>query len=85
MKREADRQFRERSPGGDADEGFLMGSGDSFKARLAQRDAARRRYEEKKQVRGEKVAASHERLNAMKEKDKQTMEMFARMAKERFG
>ena len=31
-KRDADRQFRERSPVGDMNDAFLMGSSDSFKA-----------------------------------------------------
>jgi hypothetical protein len=54
--------------------------------RIAQRDAARRRFEEKKQTnRQDKTASVNERLVAMKEKDAQTMAMFAQMAKERFG
>lgn len=35
--------------------------------------------------RPEKAGISNERLSAMKEKDAQTMAMFAQMAKERFG
>ena len=93
MKRESDRQFRDKEDAGlEASEDVLLGGGDSFQARcvppsphrdcdqtnearrLAQRDAARRRFEEKKQAgRMEKTSAQQERMNAMREKEKETM------------
>ncbi|KAJ3484572.1 hypothetical protein NLI96_g5557 [Meripilus lineatus] len=82
-KREADKSFREKGDDGfDVDDDTLMGGGDSFKAQLARRDAARRRYEEKKQT---VVAGSRERVDAIRQKDKATMDMFMQMAKEKFG
>ena len=55
-------------------------------ARIAQRDAARRRFEEKKaSAREEKVSEVRERQDAMRQKEKATMDMFKQMAKERFG
>ena len=54
--------------------------------RIAQRDAARRRFEEKRaQGRDEKESATRERREAFQAKEKATMEMFKQMAKERFG
>ncbi|KDQ15635.1 hypothetical protein BOTBODRAFT_54529 [Botryobasidium botryosum FD-172 SS1] len=86
VKREADRSFREKSPGGEVREDVLMGGGDSFKAAIARRDAARKRFEEKRQSgRDGGASAPGERISAMKEKEKQTMEMLAKLAKERFG
>ena len=53
---------------------------------IARRDAARRRYEEKRnEQRQEKDYVAKERAIAMKEKDKATMDMFQQLAKERFG
>lgn len=81
-RREADKSFREKGDDGlEADESTLLGGGDSFKQQIARRDAARKRYELKSQ---EKVMASQERANQMKEKEKATMDMFQQMAK-RFG
>lgn len=87
-KRENDRAFRDRGDDGivEADESTLMGGGDSFRERLAQRDAARRRFNEKRQShREERVSETQERQSAIREKDKATMDMFKRMAQERFG
>ncbi|CAG7853908.1 SubName: Full=Uncharacterized protein {ECO:0000313/EMBL:CCA67915.1} [Serendipita indica DSM 11827] len=84
-RREGDRAFREKDTEPDIDADSLMG-GDSFQARLAQRDAARKRFEEKR--RGEREAkeqASRDRVENMRQKDKATMEMFKALAKERFG
>ena len=54
--------------------------------RVAQRDAARKRFEEKRNAeRAAKMASSNERVNAIRDKDKATMEMFQQMAKARFG
>ncbi|KLO20616.1 hypothetical protein SCHPADRAFT_13969 [Schizopora paradoxa] len=89
-RRENDRATRDQKDDaiGDWDEGVLMGSGDadSFQARIAQRDAARKRAEEKKGInREERSTAIRERQDAMREKDKATMEMLKKMAKDRFG
>jgi len=55
-------------------------------ARLAQRDAARKRFEEKRRAdRETKEQASRERVAALKQRDQATMEMFKTLAKERFG
>ena len=54
--------------------------------RLAQRDAARKRFDEKRH--GDKEAkeqASRDRAAALKQKDQATMDMFKALAKERFG
>jgi hypothetical protein len=50
--------------------------------RLARRDAARARFEQK---RDEKMSGTRERAAAMREKDKATMDMFMQMAKQKFG
>ena len=53
---------------------------------LARRDAARKRFEEKKfGAREEREAAARERVSAIRQKDKATMDMFMQMAKEKFG
>ena len=53
---------------------------------IAQRDAARRRFEEKRtQARDEREGSIQERRDAMRQKDKATMDMFKQLAKERFG
>ncbi|KAF9443278.1 hypothetical protein P691DRAFT_843329 [Macrolepiota fuliginosa MF-IS2] len=83
LRRENDRAFRERGDEGlDLDESTTMGGGDSFQDRIAKRDAARRRYDQKTD---EKTTAIRERANAMKEKEKATMDMFQQLAKQRFG
>ncbi|RDX42937.1 hypothetical protein OH76DRAFT_1391026 [Lentinus brumalis] len=82
-QREADRTFRERGDDGlEADETTLMGGGDSFQAQLARRETARKRFEDKRE---EKMYASRERVDAIKAKDKATMDMFMQMAKQKFG
>lgn len=54
--------------------------------RIAQRDAARRRYEEKRQSTAEgKQSSIRERQEAMRAKENATMEMFKQMAREKFG
>lgn len=54
--------------------------------RIAQRDAARRRFEEKRgQTREEKGSATKERREAFQAKEKATMDMFKQLAAERFG
>jgi hypothetical protein len=54
--------------------------------RIAQRDAARKRFEEKRNAgKEDKIAATRERASAIKDKDKATMDMFQQMAKARFG
>ncbi|KAL5519346.1 hypothetical protein ACEPAH_1029 [Sanghuangporus vaninii] len=88
MRREADRAARDAKDDtlGEYDDSTLMGGGDSFQARIAQRDAARRRFEEKRVTgREEKEAAFRERQEAIRSKDRATMEMFKQMARERFG
>ncbi|KAH0837802.1 hypothetical protein J3R83DRAFT_5998 [Lanmaoa asiatica] len=53
---------------------------------IARRDAARKRFEEKRGAsREDKVASTRERAVAMREKDKATMDMFQQLAKQRFG
>ena len=53
---------------------------------IARRDAARRRFEEKRGfTREDKEAAGRERANALREKEKATMDMFQQLAKQRFG
>jgi len=86
-RREGDRSFRERGDEGlDIDEGTLLGGGDSFKARIARRDAARARFEQKREAaREDKTSTSRERATAMREKDKATMDMFMQMAKAKYG
>ncbi|EJD03527.1 uncharacterized protein FOMMEDRAFT_83603 [Fomitiporia mediterranea MF3/22] len=87
-RREADRATRDAKDDafGDYDESTLMGGGDSFQARIAQRDAARRRFKEKRSsMHEEKESAVKERQEALRAKDKATMDMFKQMAKERFG
>ncbi|KAI0053381.1 hypothetical protein FA95DRAFT_1568687 [Auriscalpium vulgare] len=82
-KRESDRTFRERGDEGlEADEGTLMGGGDSFKMQIARRDAAKARFEQKK---AERNPESQERVSAIRAKDKATMDMFMQMAKNKFG
>ncbi|KAI0304729.1 hypothetical protein BC826DRAFT_11310 [Russula brevipes] len=82
-RRDGDRAFRERGDEGlELDEGTLMGGGDGFKAHIARRDAARAKFEKK---RDEKTSASRERAAAIREKDKATMDMFMQMAKQKFG
>jgi hypothetical protein len=100
-RRENDRAFREREVENDFGDDFLMGS-DSFKSRcihrvyvcvtltssfrVAQRDTAKQRREEKFQMqREERAAETRERVAAMRDKDKTTMDMFKALAKERFG
>lgn len=57
-----------------------------FYIRIAQRDAARKRFEEKRNSgKEDKVAATRERAGVIKDKDKATMDMFQQMAKARFG
>lgn len=54
--------------------------------RIAQRDAAKQRREEKLQMQREgRAAETRERVTEMREKDKATMDMFKALAKERFG
>lgn len=87
-KRENDKAFRERGDEGfvETDEKTLMGGGDSFRERIAQRDANRLKWQEKKATeRSERVADVQERQNALREKDRATMDAFMKMAKERFG
>ncbi|CDO74411.1 hypothetical protein BN946_scf184867.g9 [Trametes cinnabarina] len=82
-QREANRAYREKGDEGlEVDESTLMGGGDSFQAQLARREAAKRRYEEKK---NERMGDTRERAEALRQKDKATMDMFMQMAKERFG
>ncbi|KAL5494866.1 hypothetical protein ACEPAI_328 [Sanghuangporus weigelae] len=88
MRRDADRAARDAKDDtlGDYDDSTLMGGGDSFQARIAQRDAARRRFEEKRvPAREEKEMGFRERQEAIRSKDRATMEMFKQMARERFG
>ncbi|KAJ3572181.1 hypothetical protein NP233_g3264 [Leucocoprinus birnbaumii] len=83
LARESNRAFRERGDDGfDLDESTTMGGGDSFKERIARRDAAKRRFEQRDQ---ERTMAIRERATAMKEKEKATMDMFQQLAKQRFG
>ncbi|KAF8633532.1 hypothetical protein AX15_001337 [Amanita polypyramis BW_CC] len=82
-RREQDRTFREKGDEGfEADESTLMGKGDSFRDAIAKRDAAKRRYETKTQEKGMQM---RERANALREKEKATMDMFQQLAKQRFG
>jgi len=82
-RREGDRAFREKGDEGlEMDEGTLMGGGDSFKAQIARRDAARAK---RGAAREDRMSASQERAAAIREKDKATMDMFMQMAKQKFG
>ncbi|TBU37490.1 hypothetical protein BD309DRAFT_932305 [Dichomitus squalens] len=82
-QREANRAFRDKGDDGlDVDESTLMGGGDSFQAQIARREAAKRRFEEKRQ---EKMSGTSERANELRAKDKATMDMFIQMAKARYG
>jgi len=88
VKRDNDKAFREKGDDGfvEADDKTLMGGGDSFRERIAQRDANRLKWQEKKAAeRGEKMGEVQERQKALKEKDRATMDAFMKMAKERFG
>lgn len=83
LKRENDRDYRDKADEGlEIDEVTLMGGGDGFKAQIARRDMAKRRYEQKNE---EKNNAIRERASAFKEKEKATMDMFQQLAKQRFG
>jgi hypothetical protein len=88
-RRENDRAFRESRDDSfaEVDEGTLgLGGGDSFQDRIRQRDAAKRRADERRH--GEKahlLEATKERNDARRQKEHDTMEMFKRMAAERFG
>ncbi|KAI6012718.1 hypothetical protein F5J12DRAFT_971937 [Pisolithus orientalis] len=86
-RRENDKAFGEKGDEGlEADESTLLGGGDSFKDHIARREAARRRWEEKRAAgREDKEAATRERAVAMREKERATMDMFQKLAKERFG
>ncbi|KZT63941.1 hypothetical protein DAEQUDRAFT_753184 [Daedalea quercina L-15889] len=86
-QRESDRAFRERGDEGlELDDSTLMGGGSNFKDEIARRDAARRRFEEKRHgARDERMTAARERADAIRQKDKATMDMFMQMAKEKFG
>ncbi|TFK69922.1 hypothetical protein BDN72DRAFT_888162 [Pluteus cervinus] len=83
-RRENDKAFRDDKDGGglEVDESTLLGGGDSFKDRIAKRDAARQRGESARQ---EKANAIRERASVMREKEKATMDMFQQLAKQRFG
>ena len=50
--------------------------------RIARRDAARRRFADKKE---EQTSAARERTDAMRAKEKATMDMFMQLAKQKFG
>lgn len=84
VQREGDRSFREAKDDtfGEIDDSTLMGGGDSFQTRIAQRDAARKRIEEK-HASGQDD--KRQRISDIKERDKATMDMFMQMARERFG
>ncbi|KAI0789510.1 hypothetical protein C8Q75DRAFT_765969 [Abortiporus biennis] len=86
-KRENDKAFREKGDDGyEADESTLMGGGDSFKDHIARRDAARKRYEEKKMGgKDNRFSDTRERADAIRQKDRATMDMFMQIAKEKFG
>ncbi|KAI0347903.1 hypothetical protein BDW22DRAFT_1341155 [Trametopsis cervina] len=86
-RREADRSFREKGDDGfEADDSTLMGGGDSFQERIARRDAARKRMDEKKfGAKDDRDATARNRADAIRQKDKATMDMFMQMAKEKFG
>ncbi|TCD67899.1 hypothetical protein EIP91_011833 [Steccherinum ochraceum] len=88
-KRDADKSFREKGDEGlELDEDTLMGAGgsDSFKAQIARRDAARKRWEEKKfGGREDRDASTRERSEAIRQKDKDTMDMFMQLAKAKYG
>ena len=49
---------------------------------MARRDAARKRFEDKRE---EKMYATRERTDALRAKDKATMDMFMQMAKAKYG
>ena len=55
---------------------------DSHSYSLARREAAKKRHQA---AREEKDVAVKERQSFMKERDKATMDMFQKLAKERFG
>ncbi|EGN93703.1 hypothetical protein SERLA73DRAFT_189439 [Serpula lacrymans var. lacrymans S7.3] len=86
-RRENDKNFREKGDDGfEADESTLLGGGDSFRDHIARRDAARKRFEEKRNAdKGDKNSSTQERATAIREKDKATMDMFQQLAKQRFG
>ncbi|EJD40429.1 hypothetical protein AURDEDRAFT_90991 [Auricularia subglabra TFB-10046 SS5] len=87
VKREADKSFRDAKDddGGDLDADALMG-GDSFQAAIARRDAARKRFSDKRgNEREERDMVARERQTAMRDRERATMDMFKQMAKERFG
>ncbi|KAI0313439.1 hypothetical protein OF83DRAFT_535302 [Amylostereum chailletii] len=87
-RRAGDRAFRERGDDGvmEMDEGTLMGGGNSFQQALAQREAAQKRFEQRRgSKKDERTSAMQERASALREKEKATMDMFAQMAKAKFG
>ncbi|EIN14304.1 hypothetical protein PUNSTDRAFT_110415 [Punctularia strigosozonata HHB-11173 SS5] len=88
-RRENDRAYRESRDDSiaEVDEVTLgLGGGDSFQERIRQRDAARKRAEERKHGgRAQHQVETKERSEAIRQKEHDTMEMFKRMAAERFG
>lgn len=87
-KREGDRAFLDSKEDGglEVPEDVLFGGVSSFKERVAQRDAARSRFEAKRRLdQDARAQGRNERAEQIKEKEKKTMEMFKQMAKERFG
>ncbi|KAH8836046.1 hypothetical protein DL96DRAFT_1455451 [Flagelloscypha sp. PMI_526] len=83
-KAAGNRAFREgkEDAGLEVDEQTLMGGGDSFKAQIAKRDAARQRYQASREM---KDMDMRERQSQRQEKEKATMDMFQKMAQQRFG
>ncbi|KAG9009373.1 hypothetical protein FRB90_008386 [Tulasnella sp. 427] len=77
LKRESDRQAR-----GEKEDAFVEVREDA----IAQRDAARKRMEERRQEdRITKESEGRNRFNTMREKDKANMAFLQALAKERFG
>jgi hypothetical protein len=82
------RSFRERSPGGEVDEGTLMGGGGGES--LAQKKAAMERKKNERELRREqmlkaRIEEREERVQGMKEKEDRTMAMLKSLAASRFG
>lgn len=80
------RQFDDRDYDVELGDGDLIGGGDDFKARLAARNAAAGRREQARANEAQRrTELNADRFQAMREKDKATMDMLKKMAEERFG
>jgi hypothetical protein len=83
------REFREKSPGMEANEQDLMGGGDSVEELKKLKSADQKRKTERElwreETRRARMAEREERLKGLKEREEGTIKMLRELAKERFG